>query len=293
MEIMNPMEGKAYRLAEPRGFCSGVKAAIETVERALVEGPLPVCVLHEIVHNEHVVESLARRGVRFVGEPEDAPSGATLIFSAHGVSGEVEARARALPLKVVDATCPLVKRLQRRAVELEAEGNSIILLGHAGHNEVIGVLGRLTRPAQLVSKLEDIESLKIPDGPCACLTQTTLSADDVASLLAALRLRIPALIEGGGVCYATKDRQAAVKELARTCDTIIIIGSKKSSNSLRLKEVAEASGARALLVASAAEVPASVFEDAKEIGVGAGASAPERLVSELVESLESKSFRRV
>lgn len=281
---------KRAHLAEPRGFCTGVKAAIEAVEKALAEGPHPVCVLHEIVHNEHVVAALAKRGVRFIEQPSDAPRGATLIFSAHGVSKAVEDAARALPVKIVDATCPLVKKLQSKAMELEAQGLELILIGHKDHKELEGVLGRLSRKAHVILNETELAALGPMDSGCACLTQTTLSAGDVAKLVGKLKEKYPSIVVGGGVCYATKDRQDAVKRLCETCDTVIVVGSRKSSNSKRLKEVAEAAGARALLVDSAQAIPLEILDGAKDIGITAGASAPESLVEEVVRLLERHGY---
>lgn len=266
--------------------------ALEAVEKALIEGPPPVCVLHEIVHNEHVVGSLRQRGVRFIESPKEAPPGSTLVFSAHGVSKAVEEEARSLALKVVDATCPLVKAVHRKAVQLELEKSAIILIGHKAHREMVGVIGRLSEPPLVVESLKDVASgdFAPPQGRCACLTQTTLSEDDVSGIIAALKSRIPALRVAGGVCYATRDRQAAVKALAKSCDTIIVVGSAKSSNSKRLREVAEAAGAKACLVASPEELPQELIDSANSIGVTAGASAPESLVEATLKLLKSKGF---
>jgi 4-hydroxy-3-methylbut-2-enyl diphosphate reductase len=280
---------KAY-LAKPRGFCSGVKAAIEAVERALEEGPQPVCVLHEIVHNEHVVAGLAARCVRFVESLEEVPAGATLVFSAHGVSKAVEDKARALPVRIVDASCPLVKSLQRKAMDYEAQDCELILIGHKEHNEVAGVLGRLEHGARVILKEEEIDALGPFSKACACLTQTTLSEDDVAKLYASLKRKFPGIILGGGVCYATKDRQQAVKRLAARCELVVVVGSLKSSNSKRLKEVAEGAGAKALLISSAKELSAEALENAKSVGVTAGASAPEELVREVLALLKNAGF---
>ncbi len=281
---------RTVRLAEPRGFCSGVERALEAVAGALEKGPWPVCVLHEIVHNEHVVAALAARGVRFVDSPAEAPEGATLVFSAHGVSRKIEEQAKALKLAVVDASCPLVKSLHRKAEDFEAQGCKLILIGHREHREVAGVLGRLKGTAEVVISAEDIERLPAIEGRCACLSQTTLSSDEVASLTELLKAKIPGIVIGGDVCYATKERQDAVKRLAKDCDTILVVGSRKSSNSKRLQEVAEASGAKAFLIASAKELDAKMLEGAAAVGLTAGASAPEGLVCEVLAELERRGF---
>jgi len=289
---MGALKGKVM-LAKPRGFCSGVEKALAAVEKALAEGPWPVCVLHEIVHNEHVVESLERRGVRFVSSPSEAPEGATLVFSAHGVSKETERQAQALKLAIVDASCPLVKRLHEKAEGFERQGYRLILIGHKGHREVEGVLGRLEKPAAVVGSAKEADAIPETDGPCACLSQTTLCADEVEEIARRLKKRLPGLVAASSVCYATKERQEAVKRLAAVCETILVVGSSKSSNSKRLRETAEACGAKAFLIASAKDLEGSMLEGASSVGVTAGASAPETLVEELLEALKRKGFALV
>lgn len=279
-------------IAPVRGFCSGVERAIGMVERAVQEGPFPVRVLHEIVHNDHVVNSFRRRGVIFAEELDPGWHGGTLIFSAHGVSRSVEESARKMDVRLLDATCPLVKGIHRKAAELEAEGYSVVLIGKRSHREIEGVIGRLNHIPYVVENAADVE--KIPENaevPLACLTQTTLSMDDCAGLFDLLKKRIPRIRICGGICGATTARQRAVKQLAERCRTILVIGSVKSSNSRKLREVAESCGARALLIASADELNLTELPDG-DIGVTSGASAPEYLLQETVAKLESAGWRR-
>ena len=267
-------------IAPVRGFCSGVERAIGMVERAVCEGPFPVRVLHEIVHNDHVVESFRRRGVIFAEELEPGWNGGTLIFSAHGVSRAVEEAARKMEVRLLDATCPLVKGIHRKAAELEAEGYSIVLIGKRSHREIEGVENE-----------DDVKRIpENPEHPLACLTQTTLSVDDCAGLFELLKKRIPGIRICGGICGATTARQRAVKQLAERCRTILVIGSVKSSNSRKLREVAESCGAHALLIASADELELSDLPDG-DIGITSGASAPEHLLQETVARLEAAGWR--
>lgn len=279
------------RVAPVRGFCSGVERAIEMVERTVQEGPFPVRVLHEIVHNEHVVESFRRRGVEFAEELDPAWNGGTLIFSAHGVSRAVEERARSMNVRLLDATCPLVKGIHRKAAELEAEGYSIILIGKRSHREIEGVIGRLSRSPYVVENEADVEAVPLDsERRWACLTQTTLSVDDCAGLFELLKRRFPGIRICGGICGATSARQKAVKLLAESCGTVLVIGSEKSSNSQKLRDVAESCGARALLIASAETLDVSRLPDG-DIGLTSGASAPECLLRETVRKLIAAGWR--
>ncbi|OQX18272.1 MAG: 4-hydroxy-3-methylbut-2-enyl diphosphate reductase [Desulfobulbaceae bacterium A2] len=272
-------------LANPRGFCAGVRRAIETVERALGRYGAPVHVLHEIVHNRHVLDELRQRGAVFVKNLDEVPVGRVIVFSAHGVSRAVEEEARRRGLIPVDATCPLVARVQRRVREMTREGREVLILGHAGHPEVEGVRGRAEGPVRVVSRREEIEALTVTDpGRLAFVTQTTLSTDDCATLITALRDRFPAIKAPGGsdICYATQNRQNAVREIAGQASLVLVVGSKNSSNSNRLREEAQRAGCMAYLIDDAGELEPAWFEGVARVGVTAGASAPERLVTEVV-----------
>jgi 4-hydroxy-3-methylbut-2-enyl diphosphate reductase len=281
-------------LAKPRGFCAGVVRALDIVERALALFPPPIYVFHEIVHNRHVVEEFRRRGVIFVDRIADVPEGATCIFSAHGVSPHVRAEAVQRRLRVIDATCPLVTKVHVEAVRFARAGYSIVLIGHAGHEEVEGTMGEA--PMQLVSSVADVERLHVenPDR-VVYLTQTTLSVDDTAHIVEALRRRFPRLEAPpkDDICYATQNRQNAVKALAREADLILVIGSHNSSNSQRLREVAQAAGVPAYVVNDETEIEPAWFEGATTVGVTAGASAPEELVARVVAYLRALGAERV
>lgn len=275
-------------LAEPRGFCAGVERAIEIVERALVQYGPPVYVRHEIVHNRFVVESLEAKGAVFVEEVDEVPDGVPVIFSAHGVPKAVPAQAAQRGLTYLDATCPLVSKVHREAEQHHSRGRTIALIGHAGHPEVIGTMGQLPEGSiVLVESVEDVARLDLsPDRPLAYITQTTLSVDDTASIIKALRQRFPN-IHGPrkeDICYATTNRQLAVKAIARRCDALLVVGAPNSSNSRRLVEVARQEGCeRALLVQRASLIDWSRLSDVRCLGLTAGASAPERLVEEVIE----------
>ena len=276
------------RLAKARGFCAGVERALNKVEEALRNGPFPVYVLHEIVHNETVVEGLRKRGVIFIDEPSEAKSG-TLIFSAHGVSRQVEAEAGTLTVKVVDATCPIVKSLHRRIEEFAAEGKYIVLFGRSGHREVEGLLGRVGVPVTVIESEAELEKfLKTADRkkPYACLSQTTLNAADVERMTARLKAALPNMTAASEVCHATRERQEAVKELSKDCPVILVVGSSRSSNTRRLYETALAQGVRAHLLENAAELKAEWLKGVSRIGITSGASAPEELVQELCSKLQ-------
>jgi 4-hydroxy-3-methylbut-2-enyl diphosphate reductase len=275
-------------LAQPRGFCAGVVRAIEIVERSLKKFGAPVYVRHEIVHNRHVVEKLERMGAVFVESLDEIPDGATTIFSAHGVAQSIidEAKARGLP--VLDATCPLVSKVHLQGKRYVARGRALILIGHAGHPEVEGTMGQVDAPVHLVSTVEDVARLDVPpDAPVAYVTQTTLSVDDTRGVIAALRARFSDL-EGpdvADICYATQHRQSAVRELCELVDLLLVVGSRNSSNSNRLREIAVEKGLPSYLIADGGELDPAWLAGVKTIGLTAGASAPEELVLDVIEAL--------
>ena len=275
-------------LAQPRGFCAGVVRAIDIVERALqVYGP-PVYVRHEIVHNRHVVAALREKGARFVEEVDEVPLGAVTVFSAHGVSRKVEDDAGALHLQVIDATCPLVSRVHNEAGRYASNGYEIVLIGHSGHPEVEGTMGRITGPVHLVSNLDDIASLA-PGNPAklAYVTQTTLSVDDTREIIAALVERFPHIVgpDVKDICYATQNRQTVVRWLAERSDVILVIGADYSSNSRRLQEIGQEAGTASHLIPDAGSLDPIWLEGVRTVGITAGASAPESLVQGLIERL--------
>jgi len=276
-------------LANPRGFCAGVERAIEIVERALEEFGRPIYVRHEIVHNKTVVDTLRRKGAVFVEELDEVPAGATLVFSAHGVSKEVRADAERRGLKVFDATCPLVTKVHVEVSKMLREGYEIVMIGHRGHPEAEGTVGQAASGITLIETMEDVASLQVRDPlKLAYVTQTTLSVDDAQRIVAALRARFPQIRgpKRDDICYATQNRQDAVKFMAPQCDVVIVVGSPNSSNSNRLREVAEHIGAEAYMVDSAADLKAEWIAGKKRVGVTAGASAPEVLVEQLVARLK-------
>jgi 4-hydroxy-3-methylbut-2-en-1-yl diphosphate reductase len=273
-------------LAAPRGYCAGVDRAVQTVERALeLHGP-PVYVRKEIVHNKHVVEELAARGAIFVDELSDeVPEGAVTVFSAHGVSPAVHADAAERGLRTIDATCPLVTKVHREAVKFAGDGYTIVLVGHAGHEEVEGTMGEVPGSIVLVETEADVDALEVEDpSRIAYLTQTTLSVDETDAIIARLRERFPAITgpRTDDICYATTNRQLAVKQMAEQCDLVLVIGSKNSSNSNRLVDVARDCGAASHLIDNETEVREEWLEGARVVGISSGASAPEELVSRLV-----------
>ena len=279
--------GIEIRLAKSRGFCAGVERALNKVEEALRTGPFPVYVLHEIVHNETVVEGLRKRGVIFIDEPSEAKSG-TLIFSAHGVSRQVEAEAEKLAVKVVDATCPIVKSLHRRIEGFAAEGKTIILFGRSGHREVEGLLGRVEVQVTVIESEAELEKFLKTAGrtkPYACLSQTTLNATDVERMTARLKAELPDVTAASEVCHATRERQESVKELAKDCPVILVVGSLRSSNTRRLYETALSQGVQAHLLENAADLKMEWLEGAVRVGITSGASAPEELVKDLCEKI--------
>ena len=278
-------------LAQPRGFCAGVTRAIDIVERALTRYGAPVYVYHEIVHNQWVVNDLRLRGAVFVESLRQVPFGAHVVFSAHGVSGEVEAHARALNLHVVDATCPLVSKVHQQAQRFERLGYTLLMIGHAGHEEVTGTMGRVTGPVHLLSQVSDVATLPLPpDERIAYVTQTTLSLDDTAEVIAALKARYPAIVgpDLNDICYATQNRQVAVRTLAAQVDLVLVVGARNSSNSNRLREVAARGGVPAHLVQEASEIKAEWLRPGQRVGVTSGASTPEVLVQQVVKALQAR-----
>ena len=275
-------------LANPRGFCAGVERAIAIVERALEKFGAPIYVRHEVVHNRFVCDGLRAKGAIFVEELSEVPPGETVIFSAHGVSLAVREEARRRNLRVFDATCPLVTKVHAEVTRMRKEGREIVMIGHKGHPEVEGTMGQSPQGIYLVETAADVASLRIhaPDR-LAYVTQTTLSIDDAAQVIAALKQRFPNITgpRKDDICYATQNRQDAVKTLAGATDIVLVVGSKNSSNSNRLREVAETRGARAHLIDDASQINPAWLEGAANIGVTAGASAPEVLVKEVVDAL--------
>jgi len=275
-------------LAQPRGFCAGVVRAIDIVERALAKYGAPVYVRHEIVHNRHVVESLKAKGVRFVEDLDEVPEGAVTIFSAHGVSRKVENEAKLRSLPTIDATCPLVTKVHIQGRRYIAQGRIVVFIGHAGHPEVEGTLGQIDGELHLVGNEKDVEKLPIAaDTPIAYVTQTTLSVDDTRGVIAALHRRFSDVAgpEIRDICYATQNRQNAVRELSRVADVLIVVGARNSSNSNRLREIGEDAGLPSYLVADSGEIDAEWVRNAGVVGVTAGASAPEIVVEDVVRTL--------
>ncbi len=282
-------------LASPRGFCAGVDRAIDIVERALELFGAPIYVRHEIVHNTTVVQSLRAKGAVFVDEIDDVPAGATLVFSAHGVSQAVREQARARGLKVFDATCPLVTKVHVEVARMRRDGLHLVMIGHAGHPEVEGTMAQADG-VHLVQGEADVAQLPFPEGDeVAYVTQTTLSVDDAAAVVAALRARYPRLREPKrqDICYATQNRQDAVKFMAPQVDVVIVVGSPSSSNSNRLREVAARLDRPAYMVDTAADLRAEWLQGARRVGVTAGASAPERLVQQVIDRLRELGARTV
>jgi len=280
------MSIKKVVLAKPRGFCAGVVRAIDIVERALDFFPPPIYVFHEIVHNRYVVENLSKRNVIFVDSIDQIPDGSVCVFSAHGVSPQVVELAENKRLRVIDATCPLVTKVHLEAIRFSRDGYSLVLIGHPGHEEVEGTMGEA--PMQLVSSVEDVARLEVPNpNRVMYLTQTTLSLDDVAEIIDALKKKFPRLTSPAkdDICYATQNRQNAVKEMAERVDVLLVVGSQNSSNSQRLCEVSTVGGTPAYLVNDENEINPDWLKDARIVGVTAGASAPEELVIRVLEHL--------
>ncbi|MFZ6680896.1 MULTISPECIES: 4-hydroxy-3-methylbut-2-enyl diphosphate reductase [unclassified Undibacterium] len=287
---------KEILLAQPRGFCAGVDRAIEIVERALQQFGAPIYVRHEIVHNAYVVNDLKNKGAIFIEELEDVPPGNTLIFSAHGVSQSVRQDAEARGLTIFDATCPLVTKVHIEVAKMRKEGREIIMIGHHGHPEVEGTMGQANEGMYLVETVADVASLQVKNADMlAFVSQTTLSVDDTAEIIDALKKRFPLISEPkkGDICYATTNRQEAVKFMAPQVDLVLVVGSPNSSNSNRLREVAEKKGVTAYMVDNASQIKPEWLENSLRIGVTAGASAPEVLVQEVIASLRQLGARSV
>ncbi|MXN76355.1 4-hydroxy-3-methylbut-2-enyl diphosphate reductase [Burkholderia sp. 4701] len=277
-------------LAQPRGFCAGVVRAIEIVDRALQQHGAPVYVRHEIVHNRHVVENLRNKGARFVEELDEVPHGAVAIFSAHGVAQTVERDAQARGLDVLDATCPLVTKVHVQGRQYVAAGRRLILIGHAGHPEVEGTVGQIPGEVTLVQSEAEVDTLTLPvDTPVAYVTQTTLSVDDTRGIIEALQRRFTDIVgpDTRDICYATQNRQAAVRELSAQVDVLLVVGATNSSNSNRLREIGTESGVPSYLVADGSEVKAEWFANATTVGLTAGASAPEEMVEDVIGALRA------
>jgi 4-hydroxy-3-methylbut-2-en-1-yl diphosphate reductase len=275
-------------LAQPRGFCAGVVRAIDIVERALEKTGRPVYVRHEIVHNQHVVDALKKKGARFVEELREIPDGALTVFSAHGVSQSVISEAKSRQLPVIDATCPLVSKVHAQAKRYVSHGRELILIGHRGHPEVEGTMGQAGAEVHLVSSKEDVERLHLaPDMPVAYVTQTTLSIDDTRGIIAALKARFSDIVgpQISDICYATQNRQLAVRELCKIADLILVVGSKNSSNSNRLREIGIEEGISCHLIADGSELDPNWLTGKEVIGLTAGASAPEALVLDVVDTI--------
>jgi len=283
-------------LAAPRGYCAGVDRAVQTVERALDLDGAPVYVRKEIVHNKHVVEQLRARGAVFVDQETEVPEGATVVFSAHGVAPSVHANAAARRLRTIDATCPLVTKVHVEAKKFAAEGYTIVLIGHAGHEEVEGTMGEAPEHIVLIETEEDVAALEVEDPDrIAYISQTTLSVDETRAIIARLREKFPNIVgpRTDDICYATTNRQAAVKQLAQECDLVLVIGSRNSSNSNRLVDVTRELGTEAHLIDHEGQVDEAWLEGKRVVGITSGASAPEELVQRLVDFFRERGTRDV
>lgn len=283
-------------LANPRGFCAGVDRAIEIVERALARHGAPIYVRHEVVHNTHVVDDLRVKGAVFVEELADVPVGGTVVFSAHGVSQAVRQEAETRGLVIFDATCPLVTKVHVEVIKMHKRQREIVVIGHAGHPEIEGTIGQIDGPIHLVESVSDVDSLKVADpANLSFVTQTTLSVDDAGNIIDALRERFPAIAgpKQDDICYATQNRQDAVKELASQCDVVLVVGSPNSSNSNRLREVAANRGVPAYMVDTVADLNPEWVAGKSRVGVTAGASAPEVLVQAVVQRLKALGAQSV
>lgn len=282
---------KTIMLANPRGFCAGVDRAINIVERAIEQYGAPIYVRHEVVHNKFVVDNLRAKGAIFIEELRDVPEGATLIYSAHGVSKAVQDEAVARGFRIFDATCPLVTKVHKEVARLDSQGYQIIMIGHAGHPEVEGTMGQLSEGTMLlVETAQDVAKLQVRDeSKLAHVSQTTLSVDETQDIIAALKARFPHIKSPHkeDICYATTNRQEAVKQLADDCDIVIVVGSPNSSNSNRLREVAALRGVDAYMVDNASYLQREWFEGKQRVGITAGASAPEILVQEVIQTIQS------
>jgi 4-hydroxy-3-methylbut-2-enyl diphosphate reductase len=290
-QVTPPNTVEKLLLAAPRGYCAGVDRAVQTVQRTIDRHGPPVYVRKQIVHNRHVVELLSERGAVFVEDISEVPEGAITVFSAHGVAPSVRSAARERRLQTIDATCPLVTKVHREAARFAQDGYTIVLVGHDGHEEVEGTMGEAPERIVLVQTEQDVDALEVEDPQrVAYITQTTLSVDETDAIVARLRERFPAIVgpRTDDICYATTNRQAAVKQLAGECDTMLVIGSRNSSNSVRLVEVAQDCGADAHLIDSASEVREEWLAGKRVVGISSGASAPEDLVSDLVEYFRAR-----
>jgi len=288
MDGGHPQKTIRVILAQPRGFCAGVERAIDIVERALIKFGPPIYVRHEIVHNRHVVEDLRARGAVFVDELDEVPEGAMTVFSAHGVARKVEKAAASRALPVIDATCPLVAKVHAEGRRYAGQGREIVLIGHAGHAEVEGTIGQIDGTVYLVQTVEDAQTLSVQTPEkLSYITQTTLSVDDTRGIIAALKARFPEIVgpDVRDICYATQNRQEAVHHLAELVDLILVVGSKNSSNSNRLREIGAELGRPSYLIDDAAHLQASWFDGIRRVGLTAGASAPEVLVQGVIEGL--------
>jgi 4-hydroxy-3-methylbut-2-enyl diphosphate reductase len=283
-------------LAKPRGFCAGVERAIEVVERALEIYDKPVYVRKEIVHNRHVVAALRDQGAIFVEELSEVPHGATVIFSAHGVAPSVWEDAQRKNLRIIDATCPLVTKVHLEVLRYAKKDYTIVLIGHEDHDEVTGTMGEAPEHMHLITTVEDVERLEVPDPQkIVCLTQTTLSMDDTAVVIDALRAKFPALVLPGkeDICYATQNRQQAVKAMTTLVDLVLVLGSSNSSNSTRLREVAQSAGVKAVLIDQVQDITPELLHNVKRVGVTAGASTPEFLVQEVVDYCQQLGAEKI
>jgi 4-hydroxy-3-methylbut-2-enyl diphosphate reductase len=291
-----PATPEKILLASPRGYCAGVDRAVQTVEKALELYGAPVYVRKEIVHNKHVVQQLRERGAIFVESESEVPEGATAVFSAHGVAPSVHENAAIRELNVIDATCPLVTKVHVEAKKFAADDYTIVMIGHEGHEEVEGTMGEAPTQIVLVQSEEDVANLEVPDPTrLAYISQTTLSVDETRSIILALREKFPAIVgpRTDDICYATTNRQTAVKELARECDLVLVIGSRNSSNSNRLVEVARECGAASHLIDNEGQVQEEWLDGMRVVGITSGASAPEELVKRLVEFFQARGTRDV
>ncbi len=296
MPSLAPTTPKRVLLAAPRGYCAGVDRAVQTVERALELYGAPVYVRKEIVHNKHVVEELSKRGAIFVEQETEVPEGEMVVFSAHGVAPAVHDNAAARRLRTIDATCPLVTKVHVSARRFAAEGYTIVMIGHEGHEEVEGTTGEAPNSIVLIETVAEVEALEVSDPErVAFITQTTLSVDETAEVIAALRAKFPSIVssKSDDICYATTNRQIAVKQLARECELVLVIGSTNSSNSNRLVEVAREHGADSYLIDNHTEVDEEWLEGVETVGITSGASAPEELVARLVELFRDRGAEDV
>tara|TARA_Y100000814_G_scaffold126533_1_gene91429 strand:- start:1879 stop:2784 length:906 start_codon:yes stop_codon:yes gene_type:complete len=281
-------------LAEPRGYCAGVVRAVDIVELALIKIGNPVYVRHEIIHNQHVVNELKEKGAIFVEEISDIPNNSTVIFSAHGVSPEVWEDAKKKNLNIIDATCPLVTKVHLEAIKYAKDGYTILLVGHKGHDEVVGTMGEAPENTILVESVDDIPSLNVPDSEkVVALTQTTLSLSDTANVISALKEKFPQLITRNDICYATTNRQNALNSITDNVDLVLVVGAKNSSNSNRLKELASERGIEAYLVNGPEDVKLDWLEGKSSIGITSGASTPEVLVNGVIEKIKPSNIQNI